>query len=92
MNKEVIIGLRIREAERANVRGKGGEQVKCLKPVLSEGSPPSNNPKKALNLRRDNENQIGLKGKVEDRKVRKRKVWQRNRKPRKSARWTRTKI
>lgn len=53
MDEEVVIGLGISEAKKANVREKGGDRDKDLKPVLSEGSPPSNNPKKALNFRRD---------------------------------------
>lgn len=35
------------------MRGKGGERVKDLIPILSEDSPPSVFPKKALNLGMD---------------------------------------
>lgn len=47
------------------MRGKGGDRVKNLKPVLSEDSPRSDFPKKSWILEGTTRNQIVLKGKGE---------------------------
>lgn len=57
----MIIGLRIRETTKANMRGKGGARVKDLIPILSEDSPPSHFPNKALNVGRDQQKPNGVK-------------------------------